>query len=82
MDFYTFLDYLTGLHFIKPNLEAATLLPTALLIQFLDAFLCWLIAAHTGRKKELWSVAGLLLGIWALATLFLLNSMRQKAKDN
>ncbi len=82
MDFYTFLGYLTGLHFIKPNLTAATLLPTALLIQLLDAFLCGLIAAHSGRNKEGWTVAGLLLGIWALATLFLLNHIRQKAKND
>ena len=82
MDFYTFLGYLTGLYFIKPNLAAATLLPTALLIQLLDALLCWLIAAHSGRNKEGWSLAGLLLGIWALGTLLLLNNLRQKAKDD
>ena len=82
MDFYQFLGYLTGLHFIKPSLEAATFLPTALLIHLLDSLLCWLIAAHSGRNKGLWTVAGLVLGIWALGTLFLLNDIRQKAKDD
>ncbi len=81
MDFYTFLGYLTGLHFIKPNIAAAMLLPTALLIQSIDALLCWVIAAQSGRNKEAWTVAGLFLGVWALAALFLLNNIRKSQKE-
>jgi hypothetical protein len=34
--------------------------------------LCRVIAGHSGRRKNLWMIAGLCLGIWALGTLFLL----------
>ncbi len=77
LDFYSILGYLSGLSFIKPDLEASTLLRTASLVHILDAVLCRLIAAHTGRNKKIWTVAGLFLGIWALGTLFLLPDKRQ-----
>lgn len=75
------LGYLSGLYFIKPNLEVSALLRTALLVHILDAVLCRLIAAHNGRNKEVWTVAGLFLGIWALGTLFLLPGKRQEVKE-
>ena len=68
---YSAAGYLTGLYFIKPDIDASTLIRTAFLIHFLDAILCRLIASHSGRNKNLWTVAGLLLGIWALGPLFL-----------
>jgi hypothetical protein len=66
------MGYLTGLLFVKPDMEPATLLPTAALVHVLDAILCRVIAAHSGRRKNLWMTAGLVFGIWALGTLFLL----------
>ena len=63
MDFYLFLGYFSGLLFIKPEMDATTLLRTAALVHLLDAILCGVIA---------WTVAGLLGGIWALGILFLL----------
>lgn len=77
LDFYHFLSYLSGLYFIKPEMEATALLHTAALVHFLDGVLCRVIAAHSGRHKDLWTVAGFLLGIWALGTLFLLPAKRQ-----
>lgn len=76
MDFYTILGYLSGLYLIKPDMEPSILLHTALLIHIFDACLCRLIAANSNRNKNLWTLAGLVLGIWALGTLFLLPGKR------
>ncbi|MGH7775391.1 MAG: hypothetical protein ACREQA_24460 [Candidatus Binatia bacterium] len=78
MDFYSILGYLSGLYFIKPDLEPTTLLRTASLVHILDAVLCRLVAAHSGRNKTIWTVAGLILGIWALGTLFLLPNKKRE----
>jgi hypothetical protein len=79
MSFYTFLSYFTGLYFIGTNLDAPILLRTAVLVHFLDAILCNLIAGSSGRSRALWTFAGCALGIWALAALFLLPSRRRPA---
>jgi hypothetical protein len=55
-----------------------TLYCTAALVHFLDAILCAVIASHSGRRKSLWLIGGLFLGIWALATLFLLPDKRNR----
>jgi len=78
MDFTTILGYFSGLHLIKPDMEAYTLLRTALVIHILDACLCRLIATNSNRNKNLWTLAGLVLGIWALGTLCLLPARREK----
>jgi hypothetical protein len=76
VDFYHTLGYLTGLLLIKPDIEPNTLLHTAALVHILDAILCRVIAAHSGRRKNFWMTAGLLFGIWALGTLFLLPAKK------
>lgn len=81
MDFYTLLGYLSGLYLIKPDLEPSTLLRTASLVHIVDAVLCWLIAASTGRNKKIWTAAGLFLGMWALGGLFLLPDKRHERKE-
>ena len=73
MDFHAILGYLSGLYFIKADLDAPTLLRTAAVVHVLDAILCGLIAGQNGRSKKIWPLAGLCFGIWALATLFLLS---------
>jgi hypothetical protein len=60
-------------------METATLFRTAALVHVLDAILCRVIAGHSGRRKNLWTAAGLLLGIWALGTLFFLPA---KVREN
>ncbi len=76
MSFHTILGYLSGLYFIKPDLDAAALLRTTAVVHLLDAVLCALIAGQSGRNKKIWAAAGLLLGIWGLATLFVLPSKK------
>jgi hypothetical protein len=76
VDFYHLFGYLSGLLFIKPEMDPATLVRTAALVHLLDAILCRVIADHSGRPKLFWTIAGLLFGIWALGTLFLLPAKK------
>jgi hypothetical protein len=75
VDFYHFLGYFSGLLFIRPEMDATTLMHTAALVHLLDAILCCVIANHSGRNKTAWTIAGLLGGIWALGILFLLPAI-------
>jgi hypothetical protein len=78
VDFYHFLGYFSGLLFIKPEMDPATLVRTAALVHSLDAILCCVIANHSGRNKTAWTIAGLLGGIWALGILFLLPAINER----
>ena len=72
MDFYRLLGYYSGLFFIKSEMDATVLWRTVALVHFLDAILCCVIAKYSGRSKKLWTIAGAICGIWALAAIFLL----------
>ncbi len=72
MDFYRLLGYFSGLLFIKPAMDATVLWRTAALVHFLDAVLCCVIAKYGGRSKTVWTLAGAICGLWALAVIFLL----------
>jgi len=76
VDFYHLFGYLSGLLFIKSEMDPPTLFRTAALVHILDAILCRVIAGHSGRQKLSWTIAGLLFGIWALGTLFLLPAKK------
>jgi hypothetical protein len=76
VDFYHLFGYLSGLLFIKSEMEPLTLFRTAALVHILDAILCRVIAGHSGRQKLPWTVAGLFFGIWALGTLFVLPAKK------
>ena len=80
MDFYHLVGYVSGLLFIKPDMEPASLWPTVALVHSLDAILCGVVANHNGRDKFLWSVSGLVCGIWALGALFLLPAKKSRGK--
>jgi hypothetical protein len=69
---YQLLGYVSGLFFIKSEMDPTTLWRTAALVHFLDAILCGVIAKHSGRSKLLWTLGGALCGIWALGAIFLL----------
>jgi hypothetical protein len=76
MNFHAILSYLSGLYFIRPDLDAATLFRTTAVVHVLDAILCGVIAGQSGRNKKIWAAAGLFLGIWALATIFVLPAKK------
>jgi len=79
MSLDTFVGYFTGLFFVNGDLAGAVLWRTAALVHLLDAILCGLIARSSGRGRVLWTLAGLCLGIWALAAIFLLPTRRRAA---
>lgn len=66
------LSYLTGLHFVAPDLDLPTLLGTALGLHVCDAIMCRLFAHNNGYPKNLWTALGLLAGLWAVAILVVL----------
>jgi hypothetical protein len=70
------LGYLTGLRWINPQLDLATLLRTALVVHTADALLCRLFAHNNGYSKNLWTVLGFIFGMWAVAVVLLLPTRR------
>ena len=76
VDFYKLLGYFSGLFFIKSDMDPTTLWRTTALVHLLDAILCGVIAKYSGRNKTLWTLAGALCGIWALAAIFLLPAKK------
>ena len=72
MSWEVLLGYLTGLRWINPQLDSATLLRTALVVHTADAVLCRLFAHNNGYSKNLWTVLGFLFGMWAVAVVLLL----------
>ncbi len=71
IDLVSAIGYLSGIYFIQPNLDPATLIRTASVIHILDALLCYVIATQSGRNRTIWTLAGLVLGVWAVGILFL-----------
>jgi len=69
--FEIFLGYLSGLHFLDPGMPLATLVPTMLVVNTCDAFMCRLFARNNGYPATLWWVIGFVFGIWAVAALIL-----------
>jgi hypothetical protein len=78
VDFYQLIGYFSGLLLIKPEMDPSSVWRTAALIHTLDAILCGVIANQSNRNRIVWTVAGLVLGIWALGALFLLPTKRPK----
>jgi hypothetical protein len=66
------LGYVTGLRIISPDITAATLLRTTIIVHITDAVLCRLFAHNNGYSKNLWTTLGLIFGIWAVAVLLVL----------
>ena len=72
MTLATALAYSSGLHFVAPDLAPPALLGTALALHVCDAIMCRLFAHNNGYPKNLWTVLGLLAGLWAVAGLIVL----------
>ncbi len=66
------LGYFTGLKLLAPHIDTAMLLRTALVVHVCDGVMCRLFAHNNGYPKNLWSLLGLVFGIWAVAVLILL----------
>lgn len=66
------LSYLTGFHWLNPDLRGATLLRTVLVVHVTDAILCRLFAHNNGYSKNLWTALGFIFGLWAVAVILVL----------
>lgn len=75
------LGYATGLRWITPGLDPATLLRTALVVHICDAILCRLFAHNNGYGKNLWTAIGFVFGLWAVAVMLLLPKKNSVAGD-
>lgn len=71
-DLASFLGVLSGLEFLAPDLPLGTLVPTLLVVNTCDAFMCRLFARNNGYPPLAWWGIGLVFGIWAVAALILL----------
>ncbi len=72
------LGYFSGLRWLSPHIEPSVLLRTVLLINVCDSIMCRLFAHNNGYSKNLWTVLGFVLGIWAVALLIMLPPRRQR----
>jgi hypothetical protein len=72
MSVATVVSYLSGLGFVAPELPLPTLFGTALALHVCDAILCRLFAHNNGYPKNLWTLIGLVAGLWAVAVLIVL----------
>lgn len=71
------LGCFTGLRWLSPHIEPDVLLRTALLVHICDSIMCRLFAHNGGYSKNLWTVVGLVFGIWAVALLMVLPPRRR-----
>ncbi|NIO12107.1 MAG: hypothetical protein GTO40_30425 [Deltaproteobacteria bacterium] len=76
------IGYLSGIYFIQPHIDETTLIRTASVIHGLNALLCYIIATKSGRGRVAWTLAGLVLGVWAVAPLFILVERKPSGSDN
>jgi hypothetical protein len=76
------LGYFTGLRFLNPAMDGATLLRTALVVHTCDAVMCRLFAHNNGYPKNLWTALGFVFGIWALAVLIILPNRSARLRQS
>ena len=72
MTLVTFLSYWSGLALVRPDLGLRALVGTTVVLHICDAVMCRLFARNNGYPRNLWTLFGLLGGIWAVAVLILL----------
>lgn len=73
VNLYDLLGYFSGLYLVRSDIPPTVLVRTLCVVHVLDAILCRHIAARIGRNRHIWGLAGLLLGMWAVASLFILS---------
>ena len=81
MSWETCLGYLSGLRFVTSDLDIATLLRTMAIVNICNAIMCRIIAGKHGMNRSVWTVAGLVGGVWSVAAVLFLSSARPFGND-
>jgi len=68
----TALAYISGLHWIAPDLDLPTLIGTMTALHICNAVMCRLFAHNKGYPKHISTLLGAAFGIWAVALLIAL----------
>ena len=77
----TALSYLSGLHWVAPDLDLATLVGTTAIVNTCNAIICRLIAHNNGYPKTPATVLGAVFGVWALAVAIVAPRRRTAARS-
>jgi len=72
MTLATAVGFWTGLALVAPGLDLPTLLGTAVVLHCCHAVMCRLFAYNNGYPRNVWTLLGLVAGVWAVALLVLL----------
>ena len=68
----TALAYISGLHWVAPDLDLPTLIGTITTLHICNAVMCRLFAHNKGYPKNISTLLGAVFGIWAAAVLIAL----------
>lgn len=73
------LGYLSGLRFLDQDLPLPTLLGTMIIVNVCDGVMCRLFARNNGYPTKLWTAAGLVFGVWAVALLIVMPKRERRS---
>jgi hypothetical protein len=76
----TFLGVLSGLRLLRAEIPLPTLVATMIIVNICDAVMCRLFAHNNGYPKNLWTVIGLVFGIWGVAALIVMPKREKRSE--
>jgi hypothetical protein len=76
----TFLGVLSGLRLLRAEIPLPTLVATMIVVNICDAVMCRLFAHNNGYPKNLWTVIGLVFGIWGVAALIVMPKREKRSE--
>lgn len=71
--------HFSGLAWVAPEVEPASLLRAVALVHLLDGIMCRVIAGNHGRSRPLAFLLGLGFGVWAVAAYLVLPSRKRES---
>ncbi len=80
MSFEVFLGYYTGLRLLDDHIAFQTLVYTAVLIHLSDGIICRVFAGRDGYSRNLWTLYGLVFGLWAVIGLVFFPMLWERFK--
>ena len=69
------LGTVSGLRFVAPELGPAMMIVTALAMHITHAVICRIFAVQSGRSGRTWTIAALLVGVFATSALLIANEV-------